>query len=93
MYEVWVQINGKIPSALFVVVVVLVTNGIGLGQIGSGLLPDSTKPLPEPMLTSHQWGFDIPQVTLYTTELHTTLQHTTKLHRCVQLSGVLKGCV
>ena len=23
---------------------------------GSGFLPDSTKPLPEPMLTSHWWG-------------------------------------
>ena len=23
---------------------------------GNGLLPDSTKPLPEPMLTYHQWG-------------------------------------
>ena len=23
---------------------------------GNGLLPDGTKPLPEPMLTSHSWG-------------------------------------
>ena len=23
---------------------------------GNGLLPDGTKPLPEPMLTNHQWG-------------------------------------
>ena len=23
---------------------------------GNGLLPDSTKPLPEPMLTTDQWG-------------------------------------
>ena len=23
---------------------------------GNGLLPDGTKPLPEPMLTYHQWG-------------------------------------
>ena len=23
---------------------------------GNGLLPDHTKPLPEPMLTDHQWG-------------------------------------
>ena len=23
---------------------------------GNGLLPDSTKPLPEPMLTDHQWS-------------------------------------
>ena len=31
---------------------------ITLGQIGSGndLLPDGPKPLPEPMLTYHQWG-------------------------------------
>ena len=80
---------------LFFVVVVLVTSGIGLGQIGSGngLLPDHTKPLSEQMLTSHQWGFIIRQVTLYTTELHTTRQYTTKLHGCVQLGGVLMGCV
>ena len=24
--------------------------------LGNGLLPDSTKPLPKPMLTDHQWG-------------------------------------
>ena len=24
---------------------------------GNGLLPDGTKPLPEPVLTDHQWGF------------------------------------
>ena len=23
---------------------------------GNGLVPDGTKPLPEPMLTNHQWG-------------------------------------
>ena len=28
---------------------------------GNGLLPDGTKPLPEPMLTYHQWGPDIHQ--------------------------------
>ena len=31
---------------------------INLGQhcSGNGLLPDGTKPLPEPMLTNHQWS-------------------------------------
>ena len=24
--------------------------------LGNGLLPDGTKPLPEPMLTDHQWS-------------------------------------
>ena len=24
---------------------------------GNGLVPDGTKPLPEPMLTYHQWGY------------------------------------
>ena len=28
---------------------------INIGS-GDGLLPDGTKPLPEPMLTYHQWG-------------------------------------
>ena len=28
---------------------------INIGS-GNGLLPDDTKPLPEPMLTNHQWG-------------------------------------
>ena len=31
---------------------------IGLGQhwFSNGLVPDGTKPLPEPMMTYHQWG-------------------------------------
>ena len=29
--------------------------GVNLGS-GNGLLPDGTKPLPEPMLTLHYWG-------------------------------------
>ena len=30
-------------------------DGVNIGS-GNGLLPDSTKPLPEPLLTNHQWG-------------------------------------
>ena len=30
-------------------------NWVNIGS-GNGLLPDGTKPLPEPMLTDNQWG-------------------------------------
>ena len=30
-------------------------NSVTIGS-GNGLLPEGTKPLPEPMLTNHQWG-------------------------------------
>ena len=31
-------------------------SGSTLVEVGNGLLPDGTKPLPEPMLTDHQWS-------------------------------------
>ena len=44
---------------------ILVNNGSG-----NGLLPDGTKPLPDPMLTNHQWSL----VTFISGQFHEMLQ-------------------
>ena len=47
------------------------------GNIGSGngLLPDGTKPLPEPMLTYHQWSFVVFTLQQFTQEAHEISVH------------------
>ena len=48
-------------------------------SLGNGLLPDGTKPLPEPMLTEHQWGSvvltsqEVLKISIHKTSLINTL--------------------
>ena len=48
----------------------LVTVNIGSGN---GLLPDSTKPVPEPILTYHEWGFMVFTLEQFRSEVQGTV--------------------
>ena len=50
---------------------------------GNGLLPDSTKPLPQPMLTDHQWG----PMTFILGEFHNTCLNHQSLKSIWKLHG------